>query len=193
MLLGCLIGLCQLLLTASFFNQGFDQWDMPSVTVFGGDVGATSEPFSPCTFQYTHTQQPEQEFSQNPVGVVVVEQLVQRLLPQLRHLFRLSLEPSNGSHGWFSVKVIKSFVHIHGTSGVELASGVHWFLKYFAGCSVSWNATGGLQLNHDSFTAAGLARMESKGQVRVERAVPFSFYQNVVTMSYSMAFWDWDR
>jgi hypothetical protein len=76
---------------------------------------------------------------------------------------------------------------------VELASGVHWFLKYFAGSSVSWNATGGLQLNHGSLTAASLAAMEAKGQVRIERAVPFSFYQNVVTMSYSMAFWDWDR
>lgn len=70
---------------------------------------------------------------------------------------------------------------------------MHWFLKYFAGSSVSWNATGGLQLNESSLTAASLAAMEAKGQFRIERAVPFSFYQNVVTMSYSMAFWDWDR
>lgn len=89
--------------------------------------------------------------------------------------------------------MLKGRVHVHGSSGVELASGVHWFLKHFAGCSVSWHATGGLQLSHAALSPAALAAMESKGLVRVERAVPFSFYQNVVTMSYSMAFWDWDR
>lgn len=123
--------------------------------------------------------------------------LLQRLLPRQQHLFHLSLEqqqqPGLGPHGWFSVEVARGKVHIHGTSGVELASGVHWFLKYFAGSSVSWGATGGLQLNQDSFTAAALDALEAKGKVTIERAVPFSFYQNVVTMSYSMAFWDWDR
>lgn len=138
-------------------------------------------------------------------------QLLQRLLPGHAHLFLLCLEsPSAASpskqqqqrdsssrsikqHGWFSVQALKGRVHVHGSSGVELASGVHWFLKHFAGCSVSWHATGGLQLSHAALTPAALAAMESKGLVRVERAVPFSFYQNVVTMSYSMAFWDWDR
>jgi alpha-N-acetylglucosaminidase len=88
---------------------------------------------------------------------------------------------------------VKGRVHIDGTSGVELASGIHWFLKHFAHCSVSWHATGGPQLNLESLTPAAVASMESKGLVRIERAVPFSFYQNVVTLSYSMAFWDWDR
>lgn len=122
-------------------------------------------------------------------------QLVHRILgAQHEQLFLLYLDQSSKStHGWFSIQVAKGKVHIHGTSGVELASGVHHFLKYFAGASVSWHATGGLQLSHDSLSPAALAVMEAKGEVRVERAVPFSFYQNVVTMSYSMAFWDWDR
>jgi hypothetical protein len=125
-------------------------------------------------------------------------QLVHRLLgSKHEQLFLLYLDQSGQStgstHGWFSVQVVKGKVHIHGTSGVELASGVHHFLKYFAGASVSWHATGGLQLSHDRLSPAGLAAMEAKEPVRVERAVPFSFYQNVVTMSYSMAFWDWDR
>lgn len=129
-----------------------------------------------------------------PPQQVAAAELVQRLLPEHHHLFSLHLQqqPSSG-HGWFSVEAVKGQIVVQGTSGVELASGVHWFLKYFAACSMSWNSTGGLQLNHDSFSAAALAKIEAKGKVRIERAVPFSFYQNVVTMSYSMAFWDWDR
>jgi alpha-N-acetylglucosaminidase len=60
-------------------------------------------------------------------------------------------------------------------------------------CSVSWDQTGGLQLNAEYLEPAKLAQLAAKGKVFVERAVPFSFYQNVVTMSYSMAFWEWDR
>lgn len=157
-------------------------------------TGACIEPpcISSCT-QYDEQPFPPQSDPQQAAAVA----LLHRLLPaHLHHLFQLCLtspQISQGSHGWFSIRVGKGKVHIHGTSGVELASGTHWFLKHFAGCSVSWHATGGLQLNHDSLTAAALAAMEARGTVKIERAVPFSFYQNVVTMSYSMAFWDWDR
>jgi alpha-N-acetylglucosaminidase len=137
--------------------------------------------------------QPEQHQQPEPQQIAAAE-LLRRLLPDHHHLFCLAHQvPTPTAPQWFSVEVSKGLVHISGTSGVELASGVHWFLKYFAGASVSWEATGGLQLSHASLSAAALAGMEAKGQAKVERAVPFSFYQNVVTMSYSMAFWDWDR
>lgn len=67
------------------------------------------------------------------------------------------------------------------------------FLKYYAECSVSWDLTGGVQVSPASLTPERLAVLEHSGAVTVERAVPFSFYQNVVTLSYSMAFWEWDR
>lgn len=123
---------------------------------------------------------------------LTAQSLVKRLLPDHHHLFKLQLQ-QDASSGWFSLEVKAGRVHVCGTSGVELASGVHWFLKHWADSSVSWHATGGLQLGDYSLEAERLAEMEARGKETIERAVPFSFYQNVVTMSYSMAFWEWDR
>jgi hypothetical protein len=129
-------------------------------------------------------------------AVAGVHALVARLLGQQHaQLFNLALVPCTpkAPHGHFTVCVHDGIVHISGTSGVQLASGVHWFLKYFARCSVSWELTGGVQVDASRLSAASLASMKARGAVTVERAVPLSFYQNVVTMSYSMAFWEWDR
>lgn len=130
----------------------------------------------------------------NSDAVVAVYDLVKRLLPQHAHIVRLlEVEKSPDSHGFFSVEVKDGTVHIAGTSGVELASGVHWFLKYFCSSSVSWDLTGGLQISTAALRPSKLKELESKGCVTVERAVQHTFYQNVVTLSYSMAFWDTER
>ncbi|WIA09974.1 hypothetical protein OEZ85_010186 [Tetradesmus obliquus] len=129
-------------------------------------------------------------------AVAAVHGLITRLLgEQHAQLFSLALVPctSKAPHGHFTVWVQDAMVHVSGTSSVQLASGVHWFLKYFARCSVSWELTGGVQVDGARLSAASLAAMQARGSVTVERAVPLSFYQNVVTMSYSMAFWEWDR
>lgn len=124
--------------------------------------------------------------------VKAVEGLLRRFLPHLvgffdfRHL-RTAVTP------FFSVRVKDGRVIIEGTSGVELASGLHWFLKYFCNSSFSWEVTGGLQLDSKFQDPANLRLLEGKEKVVVERSVPYSYYQNIVTVSYSMAFWDWDR
>jgi hypothetical protein len=134
--------------------------------------------------------------SQQYDAVAAVHGLITRLLgKQHAQLFSLALAPCTpkAPHGHFTVCVHDATVHVSGTSGVQLASGVHWFLKYFARCSVSWELTGGVQVDAACFSAPSLAGMQARGSVTVERAVPLSFYQNVVTMSYSMAFWEWER
>ena len=123
-----------------------------------------------------------------------VHRLITRFLPEHGSSFKLQLCPQpQASHGYFTVEVVDQRVHIHGTSGVELASGFHWFLKYFCNSSMSWELTGGSQINPRCMDASNLDRLEGKGKIRVHRAVQHTFYQNVVTLSYSMAFWEWDR
>jgi hypothetical protein len=189
----------------------------PAVTRYNGvspDVSMPSALGSPCqesqqqqsvnvpTAQQVHCSTARDGFSaansssQCHDAVAAVHALVIRLLGQQHaQLFSLALVPCTpkAPHGHFSVCVSDTTVHISGTSGVQLASGVHWFLKYFVHCSVSWELTGGVQVDASRLSAASLASMEARGTVTVERAVPLSFYQNVVTMSYSMAFWEWDR
>ena len=125
-----------------------------------------------------------------------VAALLQRMLPDHAHLFDLHLVAGalDAPHGHFRVSAAGRRVNVEGTSAVELASGAHWWLKHHACCSVSWDATGGPQIDAAAFAPERLGALEAGGRGEtVRRAVPATFYQNVVTASYSFAFWDWDR
>ncbi|QCD95604.1 alpha-N-acetylglucosaminidase [Vigna unguiculata] len=80
---------------------------------------------------------------------------------------------------------------IRGTTAVEIASGLHWYLKYWCGAHVSWDKTGGIQTT--SIPEPGsLPRLKDEG-LKIKRPVPWNYYQNVVTSSYSYVWWDWER
>jgi hypothetical protein len=70
---------------------------------------------------------------------------------------------------------------IQGTTGVELVSGLHWYLKYWCGAHISWDKTGGAQLASVPLPGS-LPRVKGEG-VKIERPVPWNYYQNVVTSS----------
>ncbi|KAF3437335.1 hypothetical protein FNV43_RR20088 [Rhamnella rubrinervis] len=80
---------------------------------------------------------------------------------------------------------------IRGTTGVELASGLHWYLKYWCGAHVSWDKTGGIQIASIP-NSGSLPPVKDEGVI-IQRPVPWNYYQNVVTSSYSFVWWDWER
>ncbi|XP_024970214.1 alpha-N-acetylglucosaminidase-like isoform X2 [Cynara cardunculus var. scolymus] len=82
-------------------------------------------------------------------------------------------------------------VRIRGVTGVELLTGLHWYLKNLCGAHISWDKTGGSQLS--SVPKAGsLPRVQDDGLL-IQRPVPWNYYQNAVTSSYTFAWWDWQR
>ncbi|KAF7824582.1 alpha-N-acetylglucosaminidase [Senna tora] len=82
-------------------------------------------------------------------------------------------------------------IMIGGTTAVEIASGLHWYLKYWCGAHVSWDKTGGIQIA--SIPKPGsLPPVKNEG-LMIKRPVPWNYYQNVVTSSYSYVWWDWER
>ncbi|PKI62945.1 hypothetical protein CRG98_016584 [Punica granatum] len=82
-------------------------------------------------------------------------------------------------------------IKIKGTTAVELASGLHWYLKYWCGVHISWDKTGGIQVA--SVPEPGsLPQVKDEGVI-VQRPVPWNYYQNVVASSYSYVWWDWNR
>ncbi|KAK8968620.1 hypothetical protein KSP40_PGU012501 [Platanthera guangdongensis] len=98
--------------------------------------------------------------------------------------FIISNHPSYGSKGAPEVR-------IHGVSGVELSAGLHWYLKNWCAAHISWDKTGGAQLS--SVPKPGsLPKMNPNG-ILIRRLIPWSYYQNAVTSSYSFAWWDWER
>lgn len=70
---------------------------------------------------------------------------------------------------------------IKGTTAVEIASGLHWYLKYWCGAHVSWDKTGGAQI--DSVPKPGSIPFVKDEGFIIQRPVPWNYYQNVVTSS----------
>lgn len=70
---------------------------------------------------------------------------------------------------------------IKGTTAVELASGLHWYIKYWCGAHISWDKTGGIQIN--SIPKPGSLPLVKDEGVVIQRPVPWNYYQNVVTSS----------
>lgn len=73
------------------------------------------------------------------------------------------------------------FLSIRGTTAVEIASGLHWYLKYWCGAHVSWDKTGGIQTA--SIPKPGSLPLLKDKVLMIKRPVPWNYYQNVVTSS----------
>ncbi|KAK4402361.1 Alpha-N-acetylglucosaminidase [Sesamum angolense] len=80
---------------------------------------------------------------------------------------------------------------ISGTTGVELLSGLQWYLKYWCGSTYI------LEQNWWSTTffspKIGISASHSRCWDNNEEAYPWSYYQNAVSSSYTFAWWDWER
>ncbi|KAF3643275.1 hypothetical protein FXO37_22080 [Capsicum annuum] len=88
-------------------------------------------------------------------------------------------------------EVVLMLRRISGTTAVDILSGLHWYLKYWCGAHISWSKTGGAQLA--SVPDPGSLPAVQDAGVVVKRPVPWSYYQNAVTSSYTFAWWDWER
>ena len=75
-------------------------------------------------------------------------------------------------------------VVIRGNTWVNIASGVNWYLKYYAGIHLSWNQM-------QAKLPAVLPPVSQKERHETDLTLRYDF--NYCTFSYSMAFWDWER
>ncbi|XP_068658586.1 alpha-N-acetylglucosaminidase [Aristolochia californica] len=126
--------------------------------------------------------------------------VLQRLLPSHISSFQFEILSDKGicgGSGCFWINNVNLSrgkgpqILIKGTTAVEIASGLHWYLKYWCGAHISWDKTGGIQV--DSVPRSGSLPHVQDGGIIVRRPVPWNYYQNVVTSSYSFVWWDWER
>uniref|UniRef100_A0A0D9VU64 Alpha-N-acetylglucosaminidase n=1 Tax=Leersia perrieri TaxID=77586 RepID=A0A0D9VU64_9ORYZ len=108
-----------------------------------------------------------------------------RLLPSHARSFRFQIDSKGGVCGGSSCFRISNVdgsgkngaeILIQGTTAVELASGLHWYLKYWCGAHISWDKTGGAQLASVPLPGS-LPQVKATG-VKIERPVPWNYYQN---------------
>ena len=75
-------------------------------------------------------------------------------------------------------------VVVRGNTWVNIASGVNWYLKYYAGIHLSWN-----QMQAKLPVVLPAVKQRERHETDLSQRYAF----NYCTFSYSMAFWDWKR
>lgn len=111
-----------------------------------------------------------------------VDGLLERICPGSSHKFIIQLQ--KGGNDFFELDQKGNKVVIRGNNYVNIATGLNWYLKYYAGIHLSWNGmTAQLPEN--------LPKVSTP--VRKETNLSLRYDFNYCTYSYTMAFWDWNR
>eukprot|EP00300_Choanocystis_sp_HF-7_P024069 c25466_g1_i1.p1 GENE.c25466_g1_i1~~c25466_g1_i1.p1 ORF type:complete len:842 (-),score=191.56 c25466_g1_i1:50-2575(-) len=136
-------------------------------------------------------------------SVQAVNDLLQRVLGSVaaQH-FSLSLQPLNDPETG-TVQATDAFqinpsvpnsqvIQITGNSGVALATGVMYYLRNYANLSISWGYETEDGWSCDNLNFPKLFPEPTQTEMVVSPYL-YRYYENVCTVSYSMAWWDWRR
>ncbi|XP_055885220.1 alpha-N-acetylglucosaminidase-like isoform X4 [Biomphalaria glabrata] len=120
------------------------------------------------------------------VQAQAVKDLIQRLINNRSSEFEVYIDESIGpkNRNTFQLSSTENGIQIIGTSGVAASMGFYYYLKYYCNGQRTW---AGQQTE-----LPPLLPVITK-PVKVTTNDQFSYYQNVCTSSYTMAFWNWDR
>lgn len=113
-----------------------------------------------------------------------IKGLLERIDKGASKKFKVELNVSDYEGDFFELDQEKDKVVVRGNNYISIATGINWYLKYYANIHLSWN--GMFASLPDKLPAVEQKeRHETKHQIR--------YYLNYCTFSYSMAFWDWER
>lgn len=112
--------------------------------------------------------------------------LIERIIPKQAARFTVdtSLPKQNGKDTFSVSDAADGSILIQGNNGVSVASGFNWYLKNRANCHVSW--CGDQLALPDPLPKVG-------EPVTVTCPLERRVYFNYCTLSYSAAWWDWQR
>ena len=111
-----------------------------------------------------------------------IDGLLERIDKGASHKFVIELKKSDKD--FFELDQKGKKVVVRGNTYVNIATGLNWYLKYYAGIHLTWN---GMQAKLPDV----LPPVEEKLRKETDLSLRYDF--NYCTYSYSMAFWDWER
>lgn len=94
------------------------------------------------------------------------------------------IQVKKGQSDFFELDQKGDKVVIRGNNYVNIATGLNWYLKYYAGIHLSWNSM-------TTELPESLPKVSTP--VRKETNLSLRYDFNYCTYSYTMAFWDWKR
>jgi len=111
-----------------------------------------------------------------------VDELLERIDAGASKKFKTELVKSDND--FFELDQQGPRVGVRGNTWVNIASGINWYLKYYAGIHLCWN-----QMR--AKMPAVMPPVSKKERHQTNLSLRYDF--NYCTFSYSMAFWDWQR
>lgn len=111
-----------------------------------------------------------------------VHDLLERIDPGASKKFIIQVK--KGSSDFFELDQKGDKVVIRGNNYVNIATGLNWYLKYYAGIHLSWNGM-------TAELPESLPKVSTP--VRKETNLSLRYDFNYCTYSYTMAFWDWEH
>lgn len=111
-----------------------------------------------------------------------VNGLLERIDPGASKEFIIQVK--KGQSDFFELDQKGDKVVIRGNNYVNIATGLNWYLKYYAGIHLSWNGM-------TAKLPESLPKVSTP--VRKETNLSLRYDFNYCTYSYTMAFWDWKR
>lgn len=124
----------------------------------------------------------QNEGNEKKSAVAAAQGLIERLLPAYANSFILETIPEENGYDVFEIESRNDKVIIRGSTGVAIASGLNWYLKYYCNCYVSWS---GDQLNLPETLP------DVKPKFRKVTPYKYRYMFNYCTFGYSMPWWDW--
>ena len=111
-----------------------------------------------------------------------VDELLERIDKGASAKFKI--EKVKSQKDFFELDQAGKKVVVRGNTWVNIASGVNWYLKYYAGIHLSWNQM-------QAKLPAVLPAVTKKERHETDLCLRYDF--NYCTFSYSMPFWGWER
>lgn len=111
-----------------------------------------------------------------------VHDLLEKIDPGASKKFIIQVK--KGSSDFFELDQKGDKVVIRGNNYVNIATGLNWYLKYYAGIHLSWNGM-------TAELPESLPKVSTPVRKETNLALRYDF--NYCTYSYTMAFWDWKR
>ncbi|MDR3794534.1 alpha-N-acetylglucosaminidase [Phocaeicola sp.] len=111
-----------------------------------------------------------------------IDGLLERICPGASHKFIIQLQ--KGENDFFELDQKGNKVVIRGNNYVNIATGLNWYLKYYAGIHLSWNGM-------TAQLPESLPKVDTPLRKETNLSLRYDF--NYCTYSYTMAFWDWNR
>ena len=111
-----------------------------------------------------------------------IDRLLERIDKGASKKFKIELVKNQKD--FFELDQSGKHVVVRGNTWVNIASGINWYLKYYAGIQLSWNGM-------TAKLPAVLPKVKNKERHETDLKLRYNF--NYCTFSYSMAFWNWKR